>query len=383
MPNLLNGLVNGWVKVNSKHVIFPRDDHRGRDTEGQEGNESSSSSVLDRSRGKSSRKQSQPTVSTASTHSTLDPEALAIKKFNSKRQNRRRLQRTISHTDLLREMANGEVKTKSSDRSSTRDGRAASREVSYDPHRTGDNTNDEPVRLMAGFFGSEVGDGEKRSQRERRSTETKLSQNGPVTTGKYLNEAMFVQQLEHTKASRRSDSSSAGGSSLSEPSSYKQTSRLDSAGAPHQDLENKQRSLKTAPHGVNQDFRLSERSESSPRQKYAVRAAAGAASHNGAHQHDAHHCSHCDDLESQLLAAYEDIRYLRDVSLRSEYSKAPSKPKSSILRASSHELTTLADASKRLTEITGRHRRQIEQMTREIVSESGTFHRSMPFTNAC
>jgi len=375
MPNWVNGLVNGWVKVNSKHVIFPREEGHHRRERGDSNASSlddSSSRVLDRSRGKSSRKQSTVTT-TSTTQSTVDPEADAIKKFNSKRQNKRRLQRTVSHSDLLREMANGKS---TYDNSSTRDN---SRAASYDFNRENDGTNDESMRLVAGFFGSDVEDGEKRMHsgerpRSYESSPTKRTtpKNGPVTTGKYLNEAMFVQQLERAKGGRHSNASSAAGSSASAPErspirEYNKRPSVEPSSAPQHDQEYRQRAIGAESRGIHHESHGSERfqpgqvkKEPAQRRSISCREA-----HSEAHRAQ---CTGCNDMESQLLAAYDDIRYLRDVSLRNEYSRAPTKPKSSILSSPNHELTTLADASKRLTEVTGRHRRQIEQMTRETVS---------------
>lgn len=379
MPNLLNGLVNGWVKVNSKHVIFPRDEHRRERRDSNASLDDSSSRILDLSWGKS-RKQSPQTVST--TQSTSDPEADAIKKFNSKRQNKRRLQRTISHSDLLREMANGGTEGKSKS-SSTRDSTTNnSRTSSYDSNKTGNRTNDESVRQVAGFFGSDVGDKEENQtngvmeQRSSSSPSKRPQQKGPVTTGKYLNEAMFVQQLERaSQAGRRSAESSAAGSSTtasSAASPIREHSRrtalsLDSS-QDHHHHEYRPR-IETNSHGGGIILGRFQRIDSAAsRHGHATTAASQGQHHHGQDGHC--ECVGCKDMENRLLAAYDDIRYLRDVSLRSEYSRAPQKPKNSILRGSNHEVTTLSEASKRLSEITGRHRRQIEQMTRETVSTS-------------
>jgi hypothetical protein len=92
MPNLLNGLVNGWVKVNNKHVIFLKDDGRRDRKDSDAGasldeSSSSKSRALDRSRGKSNRTKQSTATTVSTAQSSMDPEALAIKKFNSKRQN--------------------------------------------------------------------------------------------------------------------------------------------------------------------------------------------------------------------------------------------------------------------------------------------------------
>jgi hypothetical protein len=198
----------------------------------------------------------------------------------------------------------------------------------------------------------------------------------PVTTGKYLNEAMFVQQLERTKAHQRSLSS--GGGSESDHSSHKRPARPTDAPLHEQYYQHRAIGDMDV-HGFHYHSGVAERfqvsgsqNETAARKLYASHSHAGvtldANPQNDLKSDLKTSCRECNEMESRLLSAYEDIRYLHDVALRNEFNRDVPKPKTNSPRISHHEVTTLADASKRLTEVTARHRRQIEQMTRETVS---------------
>jgi hypothetical protein len=128
MPHWATGvqsLVNGWVKVNIKHGGFPQGNG-----EGHHKRESDVQITVDRPRTpdggvlndvpktKDRDHFSHNTTSTEPT--TVDPETLAIRKFHSKH-TRRRLQKSISHSDLLREMAEDAKTSPDSGRSRSRD----------------------------------------------------------------------------------------------------------------------------------------------------------------------------------------------------------------------------------------------------------------------
>ena len=369
MPNLLNGLVNGWVKVNSKHVIFPRDDGRRDRKDSDAGasldeSSSSRSRALDRSWGKSNRTK-QSTTTTVSSQSSMDPEALAIKKFNSKRQNKRGLQRTVSHSDLLREMAN----ERGADRS--RDTPSNSRTNSHDSNRSRQHQeHDETALHVAGFFGSEErrerDQGHRRTETtfiaERSCNDWKVFERGPVClageTFHEWSEQWFI------KCGRII-------SCLRSVSGYKSKS-IDSS-AQDQEHRHSRRETNSRGTGIMRDSLASslqyQMKDEQRRRKHPSSSNGDSNHHHGAHSP----CSGCNDMESQLLAAYDDIRYLRDVSLRSEFSKSPPRPTNRLLQGSTRE------PSKRLTEITGRHRRQIEQMTRETVSVTGDVVACVPW----
>jgi hypothetical protein len=362
MPNLLNGLVNGWVKVNNKHVIFLKDDGRRDRKDSDAGaslDESSSSKSRALDRGKSNRTKQSTATTVSTAQSSMDPEALAIKKFNSKRQNKRGLQRTVSHSDLLREMANERGASKSRDAASNN-----SRMNSYDSNRP--LHHDETSRHVAGFFGSDVGGKERNVTEEPRRPS---QQKGPVTTGKYLNEDLFVWQMKQSLNDRNSSSSSATGSSAASAPSLgrDKTKRIDSS-VQDQELRHSRRETNSRGNGIMRDS-LASSLQYQMKDEHRRIKQPSSSSGDSHHHHGVHSpCSGCNKMESQLLAAYDDIRYLRDVSLRSEFSKSPPRPTNSVLGGNNRE------PSKRLAEITGRHRRQIEQMTRETSRKHHDIH---------
>lgn len=369
MPHWATGmqsLVNGWVKVNIRHGGFPQgngEGHHKRESDVQVVIDSTRAPDGDVLRNDVPKTKDRDVVShntTSTEPTTVDPETLAIRKFHSKH-GRRRLHRTISHSDLLREMAEDAKKLSDSGRSRLRDS------IKHESDGL-----DHSRRPVAGLFGSQVPDEKPKQSRQQ----------CPVTTGKYLNEAMFVQQLERTKAHQRSLSS--GGGSESDHSSYKRTARPPDSSAPLHEQYHRHRAVGIMDvHGTGYDPEAAERFQVSNARSETV-GRKPLVSHTGV-AHDAiaycglkgdlkTTCPGCSEMERRLLSAYEDIRYLHDVALRSEFNRDFPKPKTNILSASHHELTTLADASKRLTEVTARHRRQIEQMTRETSRKLHDMH---------
>jgi len=106
----VQGWVNGWVKNNKQHVIFPKEN------EGRSDNTELTRSGHRKSRSNRRLDNGDNTTATAastlkSNSSKVDPETKAIQRFNSRKKNRR-LQRSISHSDLLREMAKSKEEEK-------------------------------------------------------------------------------------------------------------------------------------------------------------------------------------------------------------------------------------------------------------------------------
>eukprot|EP00978_Attheya_sp_CCMP212_P000571 scaffold1111_cov65-Attheya_sp.AAC.6 len=104
------------------------------------------------------------------------------------------------------------------------------------------------------------------------------------------------------------------------------------------------------------------------------------------HQQLPHPCPHCEEMESLLRSALKDLEDLRDISIQNEYAcvecekgnhNAPSSQSvsSSTNRRTNrgkepfpdrrHDASSLAEASQRLVDVTARHKRQIEQMSKE------------------
>ena len=88
MP-LGQSFLNAWVKVNSKHIVIPPTNKNEKDE-------------LNPSRG---RKGSVTTARTVTT--SEDTETQVIRRFDN-RKNKRRLHKTVSASDLLRDKSKGE-----------------------------------------------------------------------------------------------------------------------------------------------------------------------------------------------------------------------------------------------------------------------------------
>lgn len=75
-------------------------------------------------------------------------------------------------------------------------------------------------------------------------------------------------------------------------------------------------------------------------------------------------------MESELLAAREDVEYLRELSIQREYvcvscqANPPQEEKYGHVEPGS----ALGDSMKMLAEVTARHKSQMEKLTRERVS---------------
>mmetsp|Transcript_3428 Transcript_3428/g.4960 ORF Transcript_3428/g.4960 Transcript_3428/m.4960 type:complete len:674 (+) Transcript_3428:411-2432(+) len=460
MPLGVQGWVNGWVRNNKQHVIFPKENERHRQD----------STELTRSghkKSRSSRKLDHGDNTTATAASTvksnsskMDPETKAIQRFNSRKKNRR-LQRSISHSDLLREMAKAkeeekETKGKSPPAAKNDDPKTAATPAALpsqarEPVRVAataaskrhQNTNDNvhhqgnrrPVMadddrsiadksqtstggsLLWGLFGD---DSSARSGQQKPHTKAPPGHQGqppppphhhsssshdphsssshhavpPATTGKYLNETAFVQQYQQQKhkgsGSRTKDSQSVNRRNATESidtSNHSNSpSRTGSKGAPSQ-----RRSSYILQGGDAASISSSESGFGEVRQ-HSTRSANGYAGplhaqpgFHAIHENNPrflgagpavggghHECPSCEESEARLLAMRADMEYLRSIALRSEYLCAICENQSKRKKKHSKgnvplgpDSTALNEASQRLMEVTARHKRQIEQMTRE------------------
>jgi hypothetical protein len=84
------------------------------------------------------------------------------------------------------------------------------------------------------------------------------------------------------------------------------------------------------------------------------------------------HTTHEESLESQLVAALDDLEYMRGVALSNEADRnaetTTAEKQPAILRSRKLPTASLAEASKQLNEVISRHKKEVEQLTRERVS---------------
>ena len=380
----LQGMVNGWLRLNQKHVVFPPQE----DTEQQQQQHQqhdNSSTIPTNSLHSLSHTQTQThsliktlkreqvsqgtatttTTITTTTATTADTETQAIRRFKT-RLHSRKLQRTVSHTDLLREMAKENEKQKPRDTVGTSLSEQGSHDLQQTPNiitstltptvtlpavvkdDNNENSHDHSLRFVAGFFGTDIP--------QQPINNTRQSQHRPKTTLQHShdkNNTLLQQKIEHTS---RTTSLSNHQRTLSQgtlSSEGRLANKLDSSSindsvnsgvaVPPSSMRGTPPLPKYSPepkntNPINHFFRAFPQSR--------------------------HHCASCEELERRLLATHADIEYLRSVALRNEYVCKECESQRHY-KTTDHELATVSEASKRLIEITARHQQQMEQLTKE------------------
>lgn len=256
-PNWLNA----WVRVNAKHVTSP-ESSGGSSEPSKNGPDAKAADGSD------------PSTSTAPTTDTTPREESVSVTSSARvtRKGRRRLQKTRSASDLLREMAVRDV--------------------------------------------------------------------GSPSANKYLNEAAFILQLEQRKQLDSPDSKA-----------YLRA-RYSPAVSPPPPPPPLPARATTAPQGGGlklfpPSFLMGDNNSSN----------------------DKSECSRCKALEEQLRVAETDVEYLRVTALQNEYQCAScQQAKKASPPWSAPQALTPSEGSKQLVAVTHRHKKQIEQLTRERVS---------------
>jgi hypothetical protein len=81
------------------------------------------------------------------------------------------------------------------------------------------------------------------------------------------------------------------------------------------------------------------------------------------------HASHLQSLDSQLVAALDDLEYMRGVALKNDQASDETVAEKTVVsRGRETPSASSAEASKQLNEVIFRHKKQVEQLTRERVS---------------
>jgi hypothetical protein len=324
--------LTSWVKTNSKHVVYKPDEKNKSDKSAP--TTATTTSTVNSSTGSDDRHR----------RDRDDPRSLAVRNVNS-RKHRRRLMKTRSATDMIVEMANARD-------SSSIKVEAALEDTSVSKHTISDSTevtetessgDQSPIQLVAGLFGASL-EGDDSMQPVQL----------PPYQPKYLNEAASILQrgspVQKQKKSHDSESSSVAD--------------RDSPVAPRKSHEE---SLGlTRGHDSQQHLGGLANLKFLP-QPFFGRAEAEV-------QHTAYH----ESLDGQLVAALDDLEYMRGVALSNEYTcrsclsgESPSAEKQpAALRSRGSAYASLTEASKQLNEVVSRHKKEVEQMTKERVSLS-------------
>jgi hypothetical protein len=242
----------------------------------------------------------------------------------SNRKQRRRLIKTRSATDMIVEMANARNESHC-DSSELKPTSNSSSRNSVSTDTTASIKSDlSPLRLVAGLFGTDVDHDDS-----MRSVEL-------LQKPQYLNEAAFTLQREQQKQSHESESAVAPGRSKEEAF----------GSAKGHDAQQHVGGL------ANLSFM---------QQPFFRRADA-----------EVLHAARHESLESQLVTALDDLEYMRGVALSNEVDRNGETKKTqeqpTVLPLRKLPNSTLTEASKQLNEVISRHKKEVEQLTKERVS---------------
>jgi hypothetical protein len=306
--------LTSWVKTNSKHVIYAPDKLEKNTSEN-----TSPTTVA-------STTNSSTAISADHIHRKHgdDPGMSAVRHV-SNRKHRRRLVKTRSATDMIVEMANArnEANSDSSDISELRPSANSSSGNSVATDAASVKSDLSPLRLVAGLFGTAVDYDDSMRPAE-------IPQKP-----QYLNEAAFTLQREQQQQKLMQTQESESTVSTASFGSTKGHDSQQHVGGL-----------------VNLKFM---------QQPFFGRADAEV-------QHTAHH----ESLENQLAAALDDLEYMRGVALSNEVHRdgeiTDTVKQLAVLPSRKLPSSTLAEASKQLNEVISRHKKEVEQLTKERVS---------------
>jgi hypothetical protein len=409
--NGFQGLVNGWIKVNSKHVVITNTT--------AEANVDVNSHASSRRGGKSDNDSSHD----KSTFARRDPEITAIKKYNSSKRNRRKLERTVSLTDLLREMAiekEKELKHQSKEKSSEFVSDVSSMSMKkkaplvattvasdIDVSNEGPGSNaaskdDQSIdsfRFVAGFFGADIpppppGDGgtasspqpfakDHRKQAQPQHQQQHLIPMGHpqhpriINTNAKWSPTVAGHKQPHQYDLTRHTNRSSIDASMGDANSIRSTHPSDSigsnqkgggGGALQMGAVPPPPSLRGTPplHPIghqSQKDNDSRSKQSNPMQQFFKNLP-------GTNKR----CGSCDEYESRLLAMAADMDYLRSQALSNEYTcrECRHEPSSQqqppqLSDAKQQREVVVSSSSHRLAEMEVAHLEQMELLTRERV----------------
>ncbi len=324
MP-LGQGWLNAWVKVNNKHVVYNR-------PEGEQGQFSTAPTKPF----KSSR-----TISSAKTTRTLisdDAESQSIRRVNS-RKNRRRLHRTISASDLIRDQARslagkaeGGVSLDVSAQSQisaehTRDSSSLGGlpPLVNNHEQCGDRSaarmeTEQSLLFVSGLFGADIDSFARREP-------PKLGDHFMDKDGVLLQWAPQTQILDSASIQSR------GVISLPVHHATPQA------------------------HRAEPDDNVSKGGFRFPPNIFS--------SDNGKSR-----CGQCTNYENELSALQDDLEYVRSVALRNEYVCTTCNAESSKHPTEVPSALHLTNSTRLLDEVTARHKTQLEQLTKDRVCTS-------------
>lgn len=317
------GWLNAWVKVNNKHVVYNR-------TEGESGH------VLQGSTKQLKPSKTTTSAKTSTTTITENVETQAIRRVNS-RKNRRRLHRTISASDLIRDQA----KSLAGNISGSSTLHAGTLALPVIEHSAGSSSLPETSSQAASH--SKIGD------RSGTFYDTEES-------------LRFVNELFGTDI----DSFHR----LEPPSTGEQVVDLDKGLWPWATQQipadatsvSSRNGISARPSGAS-TMHASYRSEGddNPNLKGGFRFPPNLFSSDNSKAR----CEQCAKLENELAVLQDDLEYVRAVALRNEYVCTSCNAESSSHPVATPSTFHLKANERLLDEVTARHKAQLEQLTKD------------------
>lgn len=304
MP-LGQGFLNSWLKVNNKHVVIPnKNDKEGR----VEGSKQATRSNI--------RKPSPETVMTERTSKSTEDERTQIIRRFSNRKNKKRLNRTVSASDLIRDKVAGKGNKKFN-----KDGAVDHDYGSKAPSTTSSNSIFGSNRSQHQTPQHSIFGGSNRSQHQQRHHDEASSKSSTIeASSKSSTIALHEEQMTSASASLHEEPTTttfeANGSlrfvagffgadidALSLGNVVDHNAKADSASVMSRDESSVPTRIKHKGGG-----------------KMGIRFPPNIFALESIPAEKKKKCQQCSNLENKLALAREDVEYLRGISLRNENS---------------------------------------------------------------
>ncbi|CAJ1969638.1 unnamed protein product [Cylindrotheca closterium] len=344
MPTLGQGFLNSWLKVNNKHVVIPNKNDKEGKIEGSK-----------------LRKPSPETVMTERTvKSSIEEERTQIIRRFSNRKNKKRLNRTISASDLIRDQISGKG-SKKNVKDGVVDNEYASKASAGSSSNSIFGSNRSQHQITGSIFGSNRSQhhaagsifGSNRSQHQASGASNSFFDSNDSlhqTTGTSSNSTFDSKSQHKTQQQQQQYQDEYSLSSSTKPihqehmpDTASQTNGslrfvagffgadidIGTLGSGNNDAQKHHHRLAkvSGPNGK----RHSASGGSSVPGRIKPKAPGGGGGGMGlrfppnifaleSSVHSEKKCQHCSELEDELALAREDVEYLRGISLRNEYS---------------------------------------------------------------
>lgn len=351
------GIVNGWIKVNSKHVVIKKVDN-------EDSNARSKSSARAEDRGSALS-----SSATSSQRPQADLDGSKNRRFKKMRKRRNKLERSVSLSDLLREMAN-----KKNDQTEKLGGDLEAEVACFNQETKKSSqhlkaasecdSGDESYRFVAGFFDQDappppppLQTSQQAHSKEASSQihpDAMIRNKHSLKTSIDQHNGMFDSASVTSRPSIFSIADFTDNSVITPPTtSIRSTSHL------HPTRGDESRTSKHSAHRIRgDDSRASNptctsKQSNNPMQEFFKNFPTGK------------RCNGCEEMEARLIALHTDIEYLRTDAVRSEFICHDCRHKDSKMVDG---LSRLSEASKRINDMATKQIEDMAKMPKDLVS---------------